>query len=874
VRKLPNGTTVFYPGEAAITSGNSTMIADQLGRIWMTRGKHLLVLNPEPPSAFDGVEGTVTRDFAPNFVAEITAEKELTMPGPGQIVEISSTKVGSFVEKSFAKYLTETRDGTVWLTADDHLVEFAAGGVHIHSAEEGLPNGMARMAEDEAGNLWIGGQTKLARLDRTGLVTFGLPDGLRSPRVLSVFESARGEIFVAGGNYNIGQFDGGRFHSARPEVPIGSESLWTSRIAFRSSNGEWWIMTGQRLFRFAPVDRLEDLDGKAPVHSYGEAEGLVSDHIYQMFEDRTGGIWVSTRASGGLGIGVARLRHGEERFQPFTEADGLPKGHSFASVLDDGKGSLWMTFYEGGIARYDGQRFHFYGENAGMPTSYTSDIHLDTSGRLWISSAVQGLYRLDDPASETPAFVNITTADGLSSNNIRTITEDRLGRIYLGTVRGVDRLSPDSGQVKHYSVTDGLADDFVTDSLCDSQGDVWFATNNGLSLLHPRAEEEAQAPRIIIGSVKIAGSEQPISELGALSFDRGEVGSTENNLQINYFGLDFRAGTNLRFQYKLEPSAQEWSQPSDAVTVTFANLSPDTYRFMVRAINPEGAVSSQPAIMTVRILPPYWQRWWFILSLAVFVTIGLVGFYRYRLGNLRRVNAALTDAKIAEERLRLSREERLAELEEVRVRIATDLHDDIGARLTQIAVLSEVAQAQSGGARNGGPPESLRKITEVSNELVTTMSDIVWSINPAKDHLNDLKQRIRRFAADLLTAKGITFQFHSSDEGGNPVLNSTFRREFYLIFKEAVNNVVKHSGARNVDIKIGVDDGSLWMRVVDDGVGIGDSRGDDTQGGNGLISMRRRARQIGGELSIHGGKSGGTVVSLRVPIERLHSTLV
>src|SRR5262249_28094738 len=154
--------------------------------------------------------------------------------------------------------------------------------------------------------------------------------------------------------------------------------------------------------------------------------------------------------------------------------------------------------------------------------------------------------------------------------------------------------------------------------------------------------------------------------------------------------------------------------------------------------------------------------------------------YRYRIENLRRINAALREANLAEEALRHAREERVAELEQVRSRIATDLHDDIGSSLTQIAVLSEVAQAQGSG--NGGRPESLQKISEVSNELIGTMSDIVWAINPAKDHLSDLTQRMRRVAADLLSPRGIAVRFRSREEDKRLRVKTNARREVFLIF--------------------------------------------------------------------------------------------
>jgi len=306
--------------------------------------------------------------------------------------------------------------------------------------------------------------------------------------------------------------------------------------------------------------------------------------------------------------------------------------------------------------------------------------------------------------------------------------------------------------------------------------------------------------------------------------------------------------------------------------VTYAKLSPGSYRFLVRAVDSDGQVSSVPASVNFKILPPLWLRWWFLALIAAIIALIVVAFYRYRIENLRRVNAALEDARSAEERLRLAREERISELESVRTRIATDLHDDIGASLTQIAVLSEVAQAQAGKG-NGGPPESLRKITQVSNELIGTMSDIVWSINPAKDHLSDLTQRMRRFAADVLTPRGVAVHFDAAETDSGLTVKTNARREIFLIFKESINNIAKHSEAKNACIELKVSGDVLTLRIEDDGKGFdsGPPTFEDTfsssgMSGNGLKSMRRRALELGGRFDLDSGAGRGTTVFLSIPL--------
>src|SRR5262249_44600008 len=465
----------------------------------------------------------------------------------------------------------------------------------------------------------------------------------------------------------------------------------------------------------------------------------------------------------------------------------------------------------------------------------------------------------DDPAAARPAFVSVSTDQGLSSNNARTITEDRAGDIYVGTVRGVDQIAPETGRVRHFSINDGLAGDFVIDSLCDHNGDLWFATTTGLSRLSPVRGENVRAPAILLGGLRIAGEPQPISELGATEISRGELAPNQNNLQIDFFGLDFHAGETLHYQFMLEGADSNWSPPTEQRTVTYANLKAGSYRFLVRAVAANGAVSEKPALVSFKILPPLWLRWWFITLAALFTLAMFYVFYRYRL-------ARLNEARRAEEALSKARQERLVELEQVRKRIATDLHDDIGSSLTRISLLSEVAQRQSHD-REGNA--SLSTIAGLSRELVDSMSDIVWAINPERDHLGDLTQRMRRFAGDVFSARGIDFTFRFQATDGDFRLHANLRREVFLVFKEAVNNAVRHSGctAAEIDFSVG-DNQRLSLKLSDNGRGFDLA---SHSNGHGLSSMRARTEALGGRLDIESGNGRGTILVFSIPLNPMEA---
>ena len=225
----------------------------------------------------------------------------------------------------------------------------------------------------------------------------------------------------------------------------------------------------------------------------------------------------------------------------------------------------------------------------------------------------------------------------------------------------------------------------------------------------------------------------------------------------------------------------------------------------------------------------------------------------------------------AQEALRRSREERLAELERVRKRIATDLHDDIGSSLTRISLLSEVAQRQTGNGTtlDDGP---LSMIAGLSRELVDSMSDIVWAINPEKDHLNDLTQRMRRFASDVFTARQIDFRFAAPTAEHDIKVGANVRREVFLIFKEAVNNAVRHSGCTGAEIGLQAKPEALVLKITENGRGFDVSK---KSKGHGLASMRERTEALGGLVEVESSEGRGSSLTFTIPLiqsEQLRSS--
>src|SRR5262249_17627533 len=255
----------------------------------------------------------------------------------------------------------------------------------------------------------------------------------------------------------------------------------------------------------------------------------------------------------------------------------------------------------------------------------------------------------------------------------------------------------------------------------------------GISRFDPRKETEANnPPPIYFSRLQLAGEEVRLAEGGAQSIAPRELASTQNNLTVAFVAPTYQNVNELLYQYKLEGVSAEWSTPTQERSVTFGSLAAGKYRFLARAVGENGVTSPQPAVFEFRILPPIYLRWWFIAASLLLAGLAIYSFYRLRVS-------------------------RLLEMERTRTRIAADLHDDIGANLTKISILTEVAHQQLGLASKVAD-NTLSSIATISRESAASMRDLVWAINPKRDRLLDLSRRMRGFATDIFTSRDIEFR--------------------------------------------------------------------------------------------------------------------
>ena len=830
LRRLPDGRTMQF--KVDLRSGSDDvrgLLADKSGYIWAVSHGGSYIVKPGPISALASA-GAFTS------IRLIARRQNLENPLPAkasEAVDLTPLEaLGGLALKQITDIYQQS-NGQIWLVAQNRLLSFNGRQFHWFEDARGA---FTELIEDLDGDLWlVTNLNGVFKLSARGLLSYGSDDGLDSQVIGSIYER-EGRLQVVGVGWVISQLEAGKFRSVRANIP-DSGALWSSHLGFLDHTGQWWLLTRRGLYRFARTRRLEDLARATPL-VYTNLDGLPGQWVYAMFEDSSGQLWISIRDYKHDVAGLVRWRRSDESFHKLTEADGLPPAKAAASFAEDRNGNLWFGFYDGGLARYSAGRFTVFKPADGLPEGFITALHVDHLGRLWLTSSAGGLARIDDPTAEHPLFSHFTTREGLSSDNARSVTEDLAGDIYVGTVRGLDRVMPATGKVSHYGLADGLASVFVSTGYRDRNGNLWFGTFSGLSRLEPQPDSVSGPPPIRIEGLRIAGVKQPLSEFGTAEISGLELTAAQNNLQIDYSSLSMARAALLQYQYKLQGVDRDWSASTDQRTVHYANLSSGAYRFLVRAVDPAGLSSAQPAIVDFRILPPFWQRWWFLALAAAVIGCAVTLLYRYRVGHL-------------------------LELERVRIHIATDLHDDIGASLSQIAVLSEVARRQADGMESVSQP--LSTIAATSRELVDSMGDIVWAINPSRDNFGDLAQRMRRFASDIFTAKDIEFSFNLSETERLMKLDADVRRQVFLIFKECSHNIVRHSQCSSVEVDLKIENHAISLTIKDDGKGFDIPQ---ASRGHGLISMSRRAKTLGATLEIGSRSGGGTLVSLKVPLAR------
>jgi ligand-binding sensor domain-containing protein/signal transduction histidine kinase len=710
------------------------------------------------------------------------------------------------------------------------LFWFQATGQCWHiGKDDGLSHNIVlSLAPDRDGNLWVG--TDGGGLDRLKRKVFSTPAGLSTEVAQSVAPDAAGGLWVAFNSHGLAYWQ----TNSATGYGIGvSSNAWTVLV---DKHQQIWAGTrGEGLFRFMSYYFQPVLEA-----------GKIGHEIYALFEDRAGKIWVG--GENGLG------NFDGTNWNIFTTRDGLPTG-AVRALAEDAQGNLWIGTERDGLFVLNTGKI----SSAHAPVSDISCLLADADGALWVGTYGHGLARFQNSIWKICSTIN----GGLASDSIGYLIDDDAGNLWLGSYEGLLRVGKKSladfaaGTVKTVACRTFLTRECSAGAqpaaVRARTGKLFFPTIAGVVSLNPAdLKLDTNPPPVVIESVRVDDVEQKTNALNAVW--RGAVTLTPENeqLEIQFASLNFSAPKNsaagVRFKYRLEGRDKNWTEIGNERVAHFQKLPPGKFIFHVIACNEDGVWNETGASLAVTVAPPFWRTPAFL----ILVTLVL-------LGALAGIIYLISTAKLKRQ-LRAARQKEL--LEKERARIARDLHDQVGANLTQVALLGELAEADK-----DLPSEvevHAQQISLTARDTTRALDEIVWALNSSNDTLESLANYAGKYAQDYFALAGIRYRAELPTQLPPIPILPEVRHNVFLAFKEAVNNVVKHAQASEARVKLQLDSNKFILSITDNGRGVGDLAGKNLR--NGLKNMRKRLADVHGEFEISASANGGTVVRLVVPI--------
>jgi len=519
-------------------------------------------------------------------------------------------------------------------------------------------------------------------------------------------------------------------------------------------------------------------------------------------------------------------------------------------IYEDKNKNIWLGTL-GGLLKLDKAtgKFQSFSHNLSDPESLSNNyvyyLFEDSKNNFWIGTS-NGLNKMD---KKNKTFESYFEENGLPNSVIMSVLEDDNGNLWVSTNKGIARFDPENNTFKNFDVNDGLLTNifYPQSAFIGRNSMFYFGGNGGFTKFDPdKINLNNYVSPVYITKVK-AGKD--IGDLHLLnpSNDKLQLSFNENFLQLSFASLDYTNPEKNVYKYKLIGIDDDWIYSGNNNVASYTDLSPGSYTFQVLGSNSDGIWNEKPASIEIVILPPFWRTWWFT---SLVIIIGFITIYLVHLIWVQhKIKRALEIEKI-----------RAEESERVRKQTAIDFHDELGHRLTRISLLTEIVKRKLGNSYNDILP-LLKKISENSVQLYDGTKDFIWAIDPQNDSLYELLVRLKDFGDEIFTdtnvdflVKGITTELEKTS------LSTDMKRHLSLIFKEGMNNSLKHSGSRTVSLESKIVGDQIEITLEDDGTGF---KIEEDKGGNGLKNMIRRAEKIHGQLQINTAPGKGTRISFK-----------
>jgi signal transduction histidine kinase/ligand-binding sensor domain-containing protein len=848
----------------------TALVADHAGSLWIVAGVYLsryqdgkfTNLAPGPDLPVTAVRA-VREDWHRNlWVGGFGGVGKLV--GGRFLPVVDAARLGGNIVTS----MLLDRHDNLWLGGTLGLIERSpAGKIRQYTERDGLPNGSVRaLWEDRDGNIWVGTNAGLARLERGRLVTSSGEGGFPPEMVRCVFEDREGNLWV-GANSGLTRFRDDVFTVYGKSEGLPSDEPNT---VFQDRGGRIWVgfhEGGLLLF-----------SGEKP-RLYTTRDGLPDNDVFSIRESRTGDLLIGTRG------GLARM-HGEH-FDNYTPPDPLGRRNVF-EALEDSRGRLWLA-EPGGLIELRGKQVRQMVQGEPLLVDAVVTLCEGRDGALWAGTYGKGLWRIQGEDARL-----FTMADGLSSNQIRSLYQDPGGTLWIGTFGGgLDALR--DGRFQAFTAKDGLLSDNVarltddgeslwlstTRGICriaerqlrefaehkrkilepanygvedglrsaqcspgypiggggnrTSDGRLWFTTGRGLAVLDPRGLKPA-GPAPVVHLVEMRADGLPV-DLGRAA----RLAPGSQRIQVRYAAIHLSAPERVRYSYKLEGLDAQWVPAGSGRETDYNALRHGRYRFTARASLPGGPASEES--YSFELLPQFYETTWFRLLCAALALACALAVFRLRVRQIRYRFALVLDE---------------------RARLAREIHDTLAQGFVGISSqLDAVAMClpdETAPAR-----KYLDMARKMARHSLTEARRSVMDLRASALESQDLAAALESSTRQWTAGSGVDVDVDVS--GPRTPLTEEAEQQLLRIAQEAVTNALKHAQASKIWVKLHMEARRLFLRIVDNGRGFEHQDAFSSQGGHfGLIGMRERAERLGGELRLASQPGGGTEVEVKVPL--------
>ena len=732
--------------------------------------------------------------------------------------------------------------------ATDNFINYRADATNRYSLNS---NQIISLFEDRSGVFWIGtnggGLNNCYLTNKKFTIYQNYDKEFISHYPLSLYKDRSGRIYMTTLGAGIYKFNPGAGDFKQYKFPASNDEVMGFNFCYGildASDGNLWAVSYDE-----GLHKLDRKSGKfITIHSTRDNADTTFHNISNcIVEDLDKKLWIGT--NNGLKCYDLKTKIFSGFEKNYRDTNQL-SNDVIVDLYCDPEGILWIAGTNGltlfntktrqiKIFKHDDNDPHT------LSTNHLSHLYLGKNEKVWIGTEGGGLNEFDKKSEQ---FVSYTSKDGLPDNSIYGILSDDHGNLWLSTNKGLCKFTPPDSKNKtavcrNYNQSDGLPGDEFYYNTCvkGDDGTLYFASTGGFIAFKPDDLTDNQfIPPVLITDLSVlnksisANDSTGILKLPADEAKEITLAYKQNNFSFTFSALSYVHPEKNQYAYKLEGYDKDWVYTDASKRfANYTNLDPATYTFKVKGSNNDGVWNETPAEIKIIILPPWWQTGWFKLVCVIIIGTILYTIYSIRMQKVR-------------------------DIRRIRNKIASDLHDDLGATLSSISIMSELVNQQ---VKEHSPQASflLEKIGSSSRSMIESVNDMVWAINPQNDSFENIIKRMKTFASDILSARDIAFHFDFDKNLMQSKLKMEMRRNFYLIFKEAVNNIAKYSQATNAFVMIWNRENNLKMTIRDDGSGF---EMNTVKAGNGLVYMRQRAAVMKAKFNLESIPGKGTTIEL------------